>query len=100
MGERLFGIDSNSDCLLLYLNDVDVTGAGGKPLRKSWYFGYLVFTELLGGTIINGNNVDGCTRNYDQQKSQIRIFLTIYRSAVRFYHTLNALLCANGRRTR
>ena len=55
MGERLFGIDSNSDCLLLYLNDVDVTGAGGKPLRKSWYFGYFVFT------VINSNNADGCT---------------------------------------
>ena len=32
---------------------------------------------MLGGTIINGNNVDGCTHNYDQRKSQIRIFLTI-----------------------
>ncbi|OEU21379.1 hypothetical protein FRACYDRAFT_235003 [Fragilariopsis cylindrus CCMP1102] len=36
-------------------------GAGGKPLRKSWYFGYFASTELLGGTIIYGNNVDGCT---------------------------------------
>ena len=60
-----------------YINDIDVIGAGGISLRKSWYFGYFVLTELLGGTIINGNNVDGCTAIMTNKKSQIRIFLTI-----------------------
>jgi hypothetical protein len=59
------------------VNDIDVTGAGGKPLRKSWYLGNFVFTEFLGGMIINGNNVDGCTAIMINEKSQIQNFLTI-----------------------
>jgi tetratricopeptide (TPR) repeat protein len=62
-----------------YINDIDVThgAGGGKPLRKSWCFGNFVFTEFLGGKIINGNNADGCTAIMINEKSQIQIFLTI-----------------------